>query len=143
MKAHIGVDAENEVVHAMTTTPANHHDITEADKLLHGKEIVMVPGKRKQLSDGPQERREKAKAGIRAKVEHPFRIIKQQFGFSKTRYRGMAKNNNQLSTMFALANLYKCRHKLMSDGVVRPGYARTHQKRKIMVDYRPVLRKLA
>jgi len=140
MKAHIGVDAETGVVHSMTTTPANHHDITEADKLLHGEEQdvfadsgyrgiekrpehqdrkvnwynAMMPSKRKQLSDGPQELLEKAKASIRAKVEHPFRIIKQQFGFTKTRYRGMAKNNNHLNTMFALANLYMCRSMLMS-----------------------------
>jgi len=141
MKAHIGADAEIGVVHSMTTTPANHHDITEADKLLHGEEkdvfsdsgyqgiekrpehkgrkvnwyIVMIPGKRKQLDkESPQELLEQAKASIRAKMEHPFRIIKQQFGFSKTRYRGMAKNNNQLNILFALANLYMCRHKLMS-----------------------------
>ena len=73
----------------------------------------MMPGKRKQLhKDNPQELLEQAKASIRAKVEHPVRIIKRQFGFTKTRYRGMAKNNNHLSTMFALANLYICRHKL-------------------------------
>jgi len=141
MKAHIGVDAETGVVYSMSSTPANHHDITEADKLLHGEEkevfadsgyrgiekrpehqgrkvnwyIAMMPGMRKQLDkSSPQELLEQAKASIRAKVEHPFRIIKRQFGFTKTRYRGMAKNNNQLNTMFALANLYMCRHKLVS-----------------------------
>ena len=141
MKAHIGVDAETGVVHSMTTTPANHHDITEADKLLHGEEedvfadsgyrgiekrpehqerkvnwhIAMMPGKRKQLDkESSQELLEQAKASIRAKVEHPFRIIKRQFGFTKTRYRGMKKNDNHLNTMFALANLYMCRHKLVS-----------------------------
>jgi len=141
MKAHIGVDAETGVVHSMTTTPANHHDITEVDKLLHGEEqdvfgdsgyrgiekrpehqsrkvnwyIAMMPGKRKQLDKGcPQELLEQAKASIRAKVEHPFWIIKRQFGFTKARYRGMAKNNNQLNTLFALANHYMCRHKLVS-----------------------------
>ena len=135
MKAHIGVDSKiGVVVHSMTTTPANHHDITEANKLLHGEEedifadfgyrgiekreeyrdrevnwhIAMMPGKRKQLNIEKQELLEKVKANIRAKVEHPFRIIKRQFGFTKTRYRGMAKNNNQLNTMFALANLYIC-----------------------------------
>jgi len=74
-----------------------------------------MPGKRKQLDkESSQELLEQAKASIRAKVEHPFRVIKRQFGFTKTRYRGMAKNNNQLKTMFALANLYMCRHKLVS-----------------------------
>jgi len=141
MKAHIGVDAETGVVHSMITTPAKNHDITEADKLLHGEEkevfadsgyrgiekrpehqgrkvnwhIAMMLGKRKQLDkSSPQELLEQAKASTRAKVEHPFRVIKRQFGFTKTRYRGMAKNNNQLNTMFALANLYMCRHKLVS-----------------------------
>jgi len=48
---------------------------------------------------------EKIKAGIRAKVEHPFRVIKCQFGFTKVRYRGLAKNTARLSTLFALSNL--------------------------------------
>ena len=49
---------------------------------------------------------------MRAKVEHPFRVIKQQFGFNKVRYRGIAKNDNKLQTMFALANLWLVRGKL-------------------------------
>jgi len=49
---------------------------------------------------------EKIKAGIRAKVEHPFRVIKCQFGFTKVRYRGLAKNTARLSTLFALSNLW-------------------------------------
>ena len=48
---------------------------------------------------------EKIKASIRAKVEHPFRVLKRQFGFTKVRYRGLAKNTAQLRTLFALANL--------------------------------------
>jgi len=73
-----------------------------------------MPGKRKQLDKGgSQELLGQTKASIRAKVEHPFRIIKRQFGFTKTRYRGMMKNDNHLKTMFALANLYMCRHKLV------------------------------
>ena len=47
------------------------------------------------------------KASIRSKVEHPFRIIKQQFGFVKARYKGLAKIDNQLSTLFALANMVR------------------------------------
>lgn len=47
------------------------------------------------------------KASIRSKVEHPFRIIKQQFGFVKARYKGLAKNDNQLAMLFALANLVR------------------------------------
>ncbi|CAJ1881832.1 hypothetical protein LIGMFLNB_03475 [Aeromonas hydrophila] len=43
------------------------------------------------------------KASIRAKVEHPFRIIKRQFGFVKARYKGLLKNDNQLAMLFTLA----------------------------------------
>jgi len=53
------------------------------------------------------------KASIRAKVEHPFRVIKHQFGFTKMRYRGLAKNTAQLVTLFALSNLWMARRKLM------------------------------
>lgn len=72
-------------------------------------EIAMRPGKRKALPDTPvgrlQERIEKAKASIRAKVEHPFRIIKNLFGMKKVSYRGLAKNTVRLYTLFGLANL--------------------------------------
>ncbi|EMD5194660.1 transposase, partial [Pseudomonas aeruginosa] len=57
---------------------------------------------------------EKLKAGIRAKVEHPFRVIKRQFGHVKVRYRGLKKNTAQLHTLFALSNLWMVRHKLMA-----------------------------
>ena len=59
------------------------------------------------------ERVEKMKASIRAKVEHPFRVIKQQFGFTKVRYRGLAKNTAQIVTLFALSNLWMARRRLM------------------------------
>ena len=54
------------------------------------------------------------KASIRAKVEHPFRVIKRQFGSNKVRYRGPAKNTAQIVTLFALSNLWMARHQLMS-----------------------------
>ena len=57
---------------------------------------------------------EKAKAQVRAKVEHPFRVIKRQFGYVKTRYRGLAKNRAQLFTLFALGNLFLVRRRLMA-----------------------------
>jgi IS5 family transposase len=74
-------------------------------------DITMGPGKRRTLDtenpiDRLIEKRESIKSRIRAKVEHPFRIIKIQFGFTKARYKGLAKNNNQLHTLFTLANLY-------------------------------------
>ncbi|EGW53405.1 transposase [endosymbiont of Tevnia jerichonana (vent Tica)] len=76
----------------------------------------MRSGKRKSLTDTPLdrtiERIEYLKASIRAKVEHPFRVIKRQFGFTKVRYRGLAKNDNNLHMLFALSNLYMSRHLL-------------------------------
>lgn len=63
---------------------------------------------------------EKAKAQVRAKVEHPFRVIKRQFGYVKTRFRGLAKNTVQLVTLFALSNLWMARRHLLSNtGEVR------------------------
>jgi len=52
-------------------------------------------------------------AMVRAKVEHPFRVIKRQFGHLKTRYRGLAKNRAQLFTLFALGNLFLVRRRLI------------------------------
>ncbi|MFM9928444.1 transposase, partial [Variovorax sp. H27-G14] len=57
---------------------------------------------------------EKLKASVRAKVEHPFRVIKRQFGHVKVRYRGMRKNTAQLVTLFALSNLWMVRGKLLA-----------------------------
>ena len=63
---------------------------------------------------------EKAKAQMRAKVEHPFRVIKRQFGYTKVRFRGLAKNTAQMVTLFALSNLWMARrHLLTNSGEVR------------------------
>ena len=146
MKAHIGVDADSGLVHTVTTTAANAHDITQAHALLHGEEdmvfaasgyrgvekrdevqeqhpdvdwqIAMMPGKRKALkknqpSHALRDKLEKLKASIRAKVEHPFRVIKCQFGHRKVRYRGLAKNTSQLLVMFALSNLWMVRKRIL------------------------------
>ena len=81
--------------------------------------VAMRPGKRKQLdkvnklADALINKVEQIKASIRAKVEHPFRVIKRQFGFTKVRYRGLKKNTLQIKTLFALSNLWMVRHKLM------------------------------
>ena len=76
-------------------------------------------GKRSALYKAKR-RIEKAKAQIRAKVEHPLRVIKHQFGYVKTRFRGLAKNTAQLVTLFALSNLWMVRrHLLMTAGEVR------------------------
>ena len=146
MKAHIGVDAESGLVHTVTTTEANTHDVTQAHALLHGEEevvfadsgyrgvekrqeiqnkhadvdwqIAMMPGRRKALnkikpSHALWDKLEKLKASVRAKVEHPFRVIKCQFGHRKTRYRGLAKNTSQLLVMFALSNLWMVRKRIL------------------------------
>jgi IS5 family transposase len=151
MKAHIGVDAESGLTHTVVTTAANVNDVTQAHALLHGDEtdvfgdagyqgvekreenagktvtwhVALKPGKRKALPETPlgelMEKIEHAKASIRAKVEHPFRVIKRQFGFLKTRYRGLVKNTAQIVTLFALANLFQARHRLLAQmAAVRP-----------------------
>ena len=144
MKAHIGVDAETGIVHTLVTTSANINDVTQAHALLHGEErlafgdagyqgvekreenrgrqveweIAMRPGKRKALPDTRvgrlQERIEQVKASIRAKVEHPFRIIKNLFGMKKVSYRGLAKNTARLYTLFGLANLLTAKRRLFA-----------------------------
>ena len=83
--------------------------------------IAMMPGKRKVLDkDTPMgailERLEQTKASIRAKVEHPFRVIKRQFGYVKVKYRGLAKNTANLVTLFALSNLWMVRKRLLNIG---------------------------
>jgi IS5 family transposase len=143
MKLHIGVDKDNGLIHAIETTSANVHDLTPAAELLHGQETVvyadsgyqgiekreemkgkaigfrvaMRPGKRRALPDTPEGRLddliETAKAHIRAKGEHPFRVIKRQFGFQKTRLRGMHKNGCKVNVLAALANLFMARHLLL------------------------------
>ena len=81
----------------------------------------MRPGKRRALDkenkpiDALIEQVEKIKASIRAKVEHPFRVIKRQFGYTKVRYRGLMKNTLQLTTLFALSNLWMVRHQLLEE----------------------------
>jgi IS5 family transposase len=146
MKAHIGVDAESGLVHTVRGTAGSVNDVIQANSLLHGQEsdafgdagyqgagkrpdaragvnwhIAMRPGKRKALDktklvDQLTEQVEHIKARIRAKVEHPFRVIKRQFGHVKVRYRGLAKNTAQLHMLFALANLWLARRRLMGAG---------------------------
>ena len=150
MKAHIGVDADSGLVHTVRGTAGNVNDVVQANALLHGQEseafgdsgyqgahkrddakphvrwtIAMRPGKRAALDKSSklgqlQEQLERLKASIRAKVEHPFRVIKRQFGHAKVRYRGLAKNNAQLHTLFALSNLWMARKALQAlDGQLR------------------------
>ena len=80
----------------------------------------MRPGKRREPDkanspiDALIDKIEKCKAGIQAKVEHPFRVVKRQFGFVKVRYRGLKKNTLQLKTLFALSNLWMVRRQVMA-----------------------------
>jgi transposase, IS5 family len=159
MKAHIGVDAESGLVHTVRGTAGNVSDVVEANSLLHGQEtealgdagyqgadkrpdanpkvrwnVAMRPGKRKLLDksqalDRMRDEFERTKASIRAKVEHPFRVIKQQFGHVKVRYRGLAKNTAQLHTLFALANLWLVRGKCQGAPRVRIVVASIDQPR--------------
>ena len=81
-------------------------------------QVAMMPGKRRALKksktvDALIDKLEKLKASIRAKVEHPFRVIKCQFGYRKTRYRGLVKNTAQLITLFALSNLWMVRKRII------------------------------
>ena len=142
MKAHIGVDDSSPIVHSVHTTAANEHDVTQAHHLLHGEEkrvfadagyrgvekrpehegrdtkwyIAMRPGARRALGDSEDDIEtrtiERLKSKFRAHVEHPFRVIKEQFGYRKVRYKGLAKNTNHLYMLFALSNLYLCRRQL-------------------------------
>jgi len=142
MKAHIGVDADSGLVHTVIGTAANVNDVTQGHGLLHGEETVvfadagyqgsvkrpeatgvnwhvaMRPGKRRALNKNLPwgsllDKAEQLKASVRAKVEHPFRVIKCQFGFTKVRYKGLAKNTAQLITLFALSNVWMARRHLL------------------------------
>ena len=139
MKCHIGVDAGSGLVHTITVTAANVHDVTQAANLLREDDEVMYgdsgylgiqkrpeitenenfakidyrinrrPGKLPRVSDNAidwERYIENRKTSVRCKVEHAFRIIKCQFGYRKTAYRGLKKNENRLYAMFACGNLY-------------------------------------
>jgi IS5 family transposase len=66
----------------------------------------------KDYVDELQKKKNRSKSGVRAKVEHVFRILKRVFGFDKVRYRGIAKNHHRLCANFALVNLYLHRKRL-------------------------------
>jgi len=118
MTAHIGVDADLGLVHTVTTTAANEADVEQVSDLLHGKEdavwadsgyrgaqarvkrdvqwhIAGRPSDMAKMPDGRAKARarkqEYQKASMRAKVEHPFRVIKRQFGLAKVRFKGPSR----------------------------------------------------
>ena len=117
MKLHIGVDADSGLVHTVIGTAANVNDVTQGSALLHGEETEVWGDAGYQGLDKRDEFQGKNVrvniASIRAKVEHPFRLIKQQFGYAKVRYRGLKKNTERLTMLCALGNLWMVRRQLL------------------------------
>jgi len=135
MKIHASVDKDSSMIHSVVVAAASVHDLTPAVDLLHGDEQVICadagyqgiankpemagmttefrvairPRKCRALPDTPdgklQDLIETTKALIRSKVEYPFRVIKQQFGFQKTRLRGLANNRCRINVLVVLSNL--------------------------------------
>jgi IS5 family transposase len=138
MKAHIGTDRHG-IVHSLTTTAANVADITMLPELLHGQEREVFGDQaywnaahreaahakgiryrinrrghyKKPLTDH-QRLLNRIRSKTRARGEHAFHVVKRLWGFTKVRYRGLAKNTARLFTAFALANLYLLRRKLLA-----------------------------
>jgi transposase, IS5 family len=140
MKLHIGADKRG-MVHTVRATAAAVADVTQMLELLHGqerevfgdqaywkedhREFLESWGIRYRVNRRPTARHplsqrwrmiNRARSRTRACGEHAFRVVKQLWGFTKVRYRGLAKNLARAQTMFALANLYRVRHKLLLAG---------------------------
>jgi transposase, IS5 family len=138
MKAHIGVDSRSKLIHSVVASAANVHDSQALPYLLHGKERRVwgdsaYRGQREVIRKyarhardftqkhatphhpltEQQRSRNRTKSKVRAKVEHCFYVIKRLFGFSKVRYRGLAKNLHRLQVTCALANLFSARKHLL------------------------------
>ena len=141
MKIHVGADSKSGLIHTVRTTTAKVADCAVAEHLLHGEEdhvlgdrgydyprvhqaierIGALDGVAIRRTAGiPQTETEaqfnRVVAKIRSRVEHPFRVLKRQFGYIKVRYRGLAKNTSQIVGLFALINLYIARRQLMPQG---------------------------
>jgi transposase, IS5 family len=137
MKAHLGVDSKEKIIHTVVATAANVHDSQIIGQLLHGRETKVwgdsayqgqtqaITAVAPQAQDMTHRRgsrghpltdidraKNRNKSKVRAKGEHPFLTIKRIFGFAITRYRGLAKNANRLFVACALANLHRKRHLL-------------------------------
>lgn len=138
MKAHIGVDADTKLIHSMVATAANVHDSQATALLLHGKEtrvwgdsaytgqqetiraiapmaevLTNEKGARNRPLTDEQKARNREKSKTRARVEHPFLVVKRIFGFDKVRYRGLMKNTHRLHITCALVNLFMVRRRLL------------------------------
>src|SRR5947208_16654616 len=139
MKLHVGADKRG-IIHTVTATDARVADITQLPHLLHGQErevfgdqaywkeadrqAFAAKGVRYRINRRPTRRPlserwrmiNRARSRTRACGEHAFRVVKQLWGFTKVRYRGLAKNLARAQTMFALANLYQVRRELLPVG---------------------------
>lgn len=138
MKAHIGVDSKTKLIHSVAATAANVHDSQLLEDLLHGdetriwgdsayagqrdvmrehapnaKDFTNKKGYRNRPLTDDDKARNTTKSKVRAKVEHPFLVLKQIFGFKKVCYRGLDKNANRLFTACGLVNLYLARRRLL------------------------------
>jgi len=138
MKAHVGTDKRG-IVHSLATTPANVADISELPNLLHGQEKELFGdqaywsefhrqcaqdsgvryrinrrGTRSTPLTEYQRQINRIRSSARARGEHAFHVVKRLWGFTKVRYRGLAKNTARLFTAFALANLYMLRRRLIT-----------------------------
>jgi len=137
MKAHIGMDSRTRVIHSAAATAANVHDSQVLGDLLHGEEtkvwgdsayqgqgeamrevapnaqdMTSRRGSRNHPLTEAEKQRNTTKARVRSRVEHGFHVMKRIFGFTKTRYRGLAKNANRLFATCGLVNLYFHRGRL-------------------------------
>jgi IS5 family transposase len=135
MKSHIGVDIESGLVHTIATTTAKTHDKKMLESCLHGEEravagdkaygskemkqrfraegrhyLITDRGARYVKLSHSQKKRNKKRSSVRAKVEHPFHVIKTLWGHTKVRYKGLYKNHCQWNTLAMLCNFYKLRH---------------------------------
>ncbi len=138
MKIHIGTDVNSNVVHTATVTSANEADITELPNLIRKDDQVIfadagytsdsykrgaralgmswkVNDKRKPKKNmsSSQKKRNRQNSSIRARAEHIFRVVKCQFGYRKTRYKGLEKNRVQVFSLLSLTNIYLQRGHLM------------------------------
>lgn len=139
MKAHVGVDSRNKLIHTILASAANIADSLALPHLLHGKETCVwgdqaYQGHTETIREAAPHARDcinrryrfgkrvdevikaknRNKSKVRAKVEHAIGVIKRVFGFQKVRYRGLAKNLHRLEVSAALANLFMVRRRLLA-----------------------------
>lgn len=141
-KGHIGVQSAGKpLVHSVAFSTAKDHDKVHMTKLFHGEEKAIFGDsgytaqeeKRGARAEGlfygiadrgahchplssAQKKRNRKLSSIRAKVEHPFRIIKDLWGHRKMRYKGLLKNASRFITLCALSNLYFSRKDVLAIG---------------------------